>query len=297
MRFLATFVKLVSTCAINVTREKIDIMAQDNFMSFRRHRYLKLAVGLICLCIVLYVRDTPPVKPGGGTWLGYGLGTLGALLILFLLAFGMRKRAYNSQLGSVRGWLSAHVYLGIALALVATLHAAFEFGWNIHTLAYALTIVVILSGFWGMVLYLRQPTRMSNLLDGLTLQQIGEKLTEIDDRCKMLATKLDAKTQALVAESAKCQIFASYRQRLTGNNRSCATKRVLAQMGMDSSQGSKEHNEIYTLQLRRSQQLNRIREFVRLRTWTEIWLLCHVPLSIALLMALIAHIVSVFFYW
>jgi hypothetical protein len=36
---------------------------------------------------------------------------------------------------------------------------------------------------------------------------------------------------------------------------------------------------------------------VKLKTWTDLWLLFHVPLSFALLATLTAHIVSVFFYW
>src|SRR6478736_3963368 len=57
----------------------------------------------------------PSTKPYGGSALGYALGTVAALLVLWLLWFGVRKRLYRSTLGSVQGWLSAHVYLGTAL--------------------------------------------------------------------------------------------------------------------------------------------------------------------------------------
>jgi hypothetical protein len=36
---------------------------------------------------------------------------------------------------------------------------------------------------------------------------------------------------------------------------------------------------------------------VRLRKWAEVWLLFHVPMSLALIAALVAHVVAVFFYW
>jgi hypothetical protein len=271
-------------------------MLQDNFMSFQRFRYAKWAIALLALCIALYVLDNPPIKPGGGTVLGYGLGTLGALLILFLLLLGVRKRAYASRMGTLRGWLSAHVYLGLALAVVATLHCGFEFGWNIHTFAYALTMAVIISGIWGVVLYLHQPSLMSDRLDGRTLDQIAQDLRDLDDRCRLLAQ--DRPTLlALVEESSDAQIFSLRRQRLTGRNRHCATARVLARLRVVGDQADANSNEIYTLQFRRLQQLKRIRSYVRQRTLTEIWLLFHVPMSIALLVALTAHIVSVFFYW
>jgi len=55
------------------------------------------------------------------TWLGYTLGSIGALLILWLMFFGYRKRTYNNNVGTLRGRLSAHVYLGTCLIFLATL--------------------------------------------------------------------------------------------------------------------------------------------------------------------------------
>ena len=55
------------------------------------------------------------------------------------------------------GWLSAHVYLGVVLVVVATLHASFQAGWNVHTLAYVLMLFVVLSGIYGVIMYARVP--------------------------------------------------------------------------------------------------------------------------------------------
>ena len=43
--------------------------------------------------------------------------------------------------------------------------------------------------------------------------------------------------------------------------------------------------------------LARLRRHLRLKALLEIWLYVHVPATFALLAALTAHIVSVFFYW
>ena len=43
--------------------------------------------------------------------------------------------------------------------------------------------------------------------------------------------------------------------------------------------------------------LARTRKHLQLKAMLEIWLYLHVPLTFALIAALIAHIVSVFFYW
>ena len=67
------------------------------------------------LAIAAYWIDDPQEPANGGTVLGYTLGTIAALLIVLLAWFGIRKRRYASTLGSVQGWLSAHVYLGATL--------------------------------------------------------------------------------------------------------------------------------------------------------------------------------------
>jgi hypothetical protein len=48
---------------------------------------------------------------------------------------------------------------------------------------------------------------------------------------------------------------------------------------------------------RKSAILGRIRQQMRIRALLEVWLYVHVPVTFALIAALIAHIVSVFFYW
>jgi len=48
---------------------------------------------------------------------------------------------------------------------------------------------------------------------------------------------------------------------------------------------------------KRREQLGQIRGALRIRAMLEIWLYIHVPLTIALIAALTAHVISVFFYW
>ncbi len=84
--------------------------------------------------------------------------TIGALLVIVWLMFFWRA-ASDHYLGAasstLRGWLSAHIYLGTSLILIVLLHAGFQVGWNLHTLTFALMLIVIFSGFFGVYAYLR----------------------------------------------------------------------------------------------------------------------------------------------
>lgn len=269
-------------------------MARPGFLAFSRFRYLRLSVLLTAAAVVAYVWHTPPLGPRGDTWLGYTLGTVGAVLILLLLLFGMRKRAYRSRLGTVQGWLSAHVYLGLALFVIATLHTAFEFGWNVHTLAYALMTFVIVSGVWGTVVYARHPALMGGLLEGKTLQEHGEVLRELDARSRRLAEDLGPELKAIIEASAQAPIVSGIFARLRGKVRHCPTRRAVHAL---EPLARGERRELYAVQYQRLAQLTKIRDFLRLKAWTDLWLMFHVPLSLALLGSLVAHVWSVFFYW
>jgi hypothetical protein len=273
-------------------------MSDNNIFNHENGRYFKWTLLLILASLAAYVADTPIIKPNGGTWLGYTLGTIGAVLIVWLMLFGVRKRAYGSNIGTVRGWLSAHVYLGLSLIVVATLHTGFEFGWNVHTLAYTLMMLVIASGIWGTIIYFRNPSLMGRALHGMTLEEMAKSMRDLDKQSRNLLPQASEATARLVESSANVEVFSSGLQRFTGSNPACATALAVETMGRGTAASTAgPEQDIYLLQIKKQQLLKRLRHYIRLRTWVELWLLFHVPLSFALLATLTAHIVSVFFYW
>ena len=133
----------------------------ESFLVYARFRYLKIACAAASVSLLLYLVDSPYGSRYGGSWAGYTLGTAGGLLILWLMWFGYRKRLYLKDQGNLVAWLSAHVYLGLSLLIMATLHTGFHFGWNFHTLAYVLMCLVIASGAFGVFSYIRYPRVMT----------------------------------------------------------------------------------------------------------------------------------------
>ena len=87
--------------------------------------------------------------------------------------------------------------------------------------------------------------------------------------------------------------------RLRGRPRHSATADVLAHFQAANNRGHAGivHEEVEQLLLRRQGLLARIWKQLQLRAQLEIWLFIHVPTTIALLAALIAHVISEFYYW
>jgi hypothetical protein len=264
----------------------------ESFLAHKRMRWLKVALALSLAAILGYALADVEPRPNGGTWYGYTLGTIGALLIVWLSLLGVRKRAITPGQWSLKAWTSAHVYLGLALIVVATLHTGFQFGWNVHTLAYALMIAVIASGIYGVVVYATLPQALSDNRRAMTKTQMVEALAAIDRQLEAAAQPL-ARDEAdlVIAALGQDPFAAGLVARFSGRQRDCRTNRALAALG----EGVDER--VAALLRKRQAQLVQIRRHMRLRALLEVWLYLHVPLTVMLLAALTAHVVSVFYYW
>jgi hypothetical protein len=273
-----------------------------SILEYARFRWLKLGLALSAVAAIAYLWHQPPVRPYGGTWLGYALGTIGAALILWLMAYGVRKRSYRSNAATVQGWLSAHVYLGIALVVVATLHTGFQVGWNIHTLAYVLTLLVVASGFYGVFAYLRVPRAMTTNLGEQTLESIVLRIGDLDREMREKGMSLPDELFALVERSVSgTRLGASAWRLVSGKDPSCSTASALrewpALARRLTGEAAKLDKEVYALMLGKNELLARARRHLRHQALLDLWLYVHVPLAFALLAALTAHVASVFIYW
>jgi hypothetical protein len=298
-------------------------MIHESILRYRGSRYVWWALGLSVLSAALYATQGGREQPGGGTWQGYVLGTAGALLILWLALLGVRKRRYRSTLGSVQGWTSAHVWLGLALLLVATLHCAGRFGWNVHTLAYALMCAVIISGMFGVYVYLSSPRQVAANSDGRSRAALFAELFELDRKGRDLARACDPAVNIAVKSSIeRTTIGGGVYAQLLGVDRSlfmradavAATASGATVVGNADQQAVIDHvarrvpqaakraeaanlQALIVLLCRRQAVLRRIRRDIRLYAWIRLWLYIHVPLTFALLAALIVHIMTTFMYW
>ena len=281
----------------------------DGFLGHANFRWLKLALLLCAASTIAYWRHAPVAGANGGTWLGYTLGGIGTALILALSALGIRRRRYSSRLGTVRGWTSAHVWLGLALVLVGTLHSAFEFGWNIHTLAWLLMLLVVLSGLYGVVAYSRYPALITANRAGKSRDQWLIDLDEADERVLSLASAVDRETHLLVLRAIEATTISNrMRDHLRGRavqvraahgGAGTLLERITAQLatGHRTGDDARRVAELIDLLARRHSLLTRLGRDLAFHARMRVWLMLHVPMTLALLAALTGHIVSVFLYW
>lgn len=292
-----------------------------NILRYRGGQYGWYAIGLVSASLMLYVTQDATKPPSGSTWQGYVLGTVGALLIVWLTLLGIRKRRYGGK-GDVQAWVSAHVYLGVALLSVAMFHSAGQLDWNIHSATFILMVIVIVSGILGVYLYLLLPLKMSANRKGRSRDDLFEELGKLNQSCLELSAKCAPATELAVQSSITgttigggllAQLLARDRSTFLGSTdvHDLETARPVSNQGQNKIlefvakraprvRADAEAEALPTLVsriARRQELLRRIRKDIQLQGWLEVWLFIHVPMTIALLVALVIHITVVFLYW
>jgi hypothetical protein len=309
-------------------------MQRVSLLEFKRYRHLKLSSAFMALAIAAYLFDKPVTKPFGGTLLGYTLGIASALIVVVLLLYGIRKRLTPRTPKSVteneggnsasqrkksvltirrrnegrrggftlQGWLSSHVYWGASLIVLSTLHAGFQFGLNIHTLSYLLMMLVIFSGFYGTYAYLQFPRLVTENMGEDTLSTLLLKIENFDRLAESTSLQFPNEICEIVSNARqKTRIGGSLLQQISGRQKDCPTAfAVHTLQGLGKSfegEQLKSFHDLYTIMAHKEAAVVRARRDVMFKARLEFWLYLHAPLSIAFLVALITHILAIFFYW
>ena len=285
-----------------VKAEVGEAVAHEGFLRYRRFRWFKTALAISIVLVVLYLIVDVQPRHNGGSWLGYTLGTIGAALIVWLSMLGIRKRAITRGRWSLKAWTSAHVYLGLALIVIGSLHTGFQFGWNVHTLAYVLMMLVIVSGIYGISVYAMLPQGLSDARSEMTGPQMIDAVNSLDKQIQSAAQPLsDADSEVVLGSLGEDPFGGGVWRRLAGSYPRCGNRRALqimrGRLAQTSGKQAEAVEQVVTLLERKAAALQRVRGYVQRRALLEIWLYVHIPLTFVLIAALLAHIISVFFYW
>src|SRR3569833_1319907 len=242
--------------------------SHEGFLRHKNYRWLKLSAALCGVAILAYALIDQQPRPNGGSAYGDTLGTIGALLILWLSLIGIRKRAMTRGRWSLKAWTSAHIYLGLSLIVVATLHAGFQLGWNVHSLAYVLMMLVILSGLYGVIVYHALPARLSTSRSEMTRPQMIDAIQKLDRQLQLAAQPLGHEDTAIVSLSLKQNVFgAGLFRRLSGSYPRCRTAFALAEMRRRLAGATREQADaletVVGLLERKSAALDRLRKHLR----------------------------------
>lgn len=266
----------------------------QSFWSYKNYFWLWLNLSTLIVFSLVYLIFVPATGHAGDSFFGYFLGSLATLAIFYLMWFGIRKRSYYSSKGSLKSWLAAHVWIGISLLLIVPLHSGFELSWNVHSMAYYVMVLVVLSGIWGAINYRNLASKIAANRGGSQSRELLKEISNLEIRLQDLSHEEKMKS-FLDKNNFKFQPDKFLQIFYTAPKKS-SVESIKTELSLLSESETKNAFEILkTLGLKRDL-VNQWRSELRISFLLKFWLLIHVPLSFGLIFLVLLHIVLVFYY-
>ncbi|MBY8976274.1 hypothetical protein KHP62_10675 [Rhodobacteraceae bacterium NNCM2] len=282
---------------------------------FLANRTWPVVSVLLCLiAVTAFLFYAPEGRRDGSTVVGYTLGVVSALIVVWLAWLGVMKRRFASSAVRRRNKVSAHIWLGLSLLMLAGLHSGFQFDYSYHTLTYILLVIVVLSGVFGIYFYAKTPRRMNSNVSAAIVdkrhpdlsdtEQLEMDIADIDARIERALQYLpDAFRDPIRLSLERTRIGGGFFAIMSGSSRGCATARALRQVKAlaaklpEGDENAARVAELVADLTRKAEVASCLRRDIRYRALLTLWLWIHIPVTVALIVTLIGHIVLVFFYW
>ena len=134
-------------------------------------------------------------------------------------------------------------------------------------------------------------------LDGLLL-----RIAEADKLARQIALLMpDHINNAVARACGETSIGIGLLEQLRGFQPNCPSAIAVQQLSvMDntlSTEQRKLYRDLYSIMVRRESLVKRARQDLMYRARLGFWLYFHVPFTIALLVAMLAHVIAIFAYW
>lgn len=263
-----------------------------------RHRFY----WALALTSGSYVAYASVAYPHGGSLMGVFYGAAGFIIILLLMYFGVRKRNYKSTLGTLEDWLHAHIYLGILVFFIILFHSGFRFHDGVAVAALILLTLVFVSGIVGAVLYTYIPPLLIDVESKLSAQQISDQINQLAQVIRRLSADKSTAFQDYCANLLRAEqpkSFAGWRIMAPGANTRPSTVRTPLASDLELIPPA-ERSDFVQLFALANQMKELHRSLIQKQRYINTmaaWLYIHVPLSFAMLAAVVTHIAAFFYYW
>jgi hypothetical protein len=281
-------------------RHRPSAYAPTSFIRYENFRHLRASVLLLLICSAFYFYNGTSEASRGGTLLGLTLGSLSALIVLWLMWIGVAKRARFRVGRRMWAWTSAHIYFGPLLLVLVPLHSGFELDWNVHGFAYAAIVAVVLTGVVGVVLYGTLPVPMSRNRGGQKFDHLLQQIADVDAECKAVVCDLpDDYARAIANSIDGTRIGGGLRRQLSANADTRSADEALQaihSLALRENDEARSVQQLIKLLAQKRSLLERVHRHLNYRALLELWLILHVPLAFAALSLVAIHVFVVLYY-
>jgi hypothetical protein len=287
--------------------------------------WIVVSLILFVIATIIYIpyAHSQPNGASGGSWEGITYGIVGTALMAFAMLLALKKALRtNRALGPARPWMQGHVWLSLLSYPLILYHAGLHWGqpWHLTWAMMWVFTIVVVSGIYGVIIQNVLPRRMMNEVQLETIyDEIDHVIKQLAGEAETIATNASAIEEeedlgepasaggGTATALAPAALLTTSKRRLAEFYESQVKPYLSSARGKGLALSNPSQSSAAFDDLRRAlppsmrPQLDDIQEIVNerrqlerqrsLHHWLHGWLLVHVPLSYALTVLAIVHIV------
>ncbi|PYS84450.1 MAG: hypothetical protein DMF67_05070 [Acidobacteria bacterium] len=238
----------------------------------------------------------------GGTFLTvrWITGLIGLGGIAAVMTYPVRKQVYRQRAGALRYWMLMHVYLGTVAGLSLLLHGGKTTGGLLTSLLMISFDAVIVTGLFGIIVYLVAPRIMTSIEgEPLLVEDLRARREELRETLADIGQRSNERLREFIRKKVRGKVFAfryllrQYlrREELTELLAAAREEYEAEARGLDP-----ESRQLLLEAIEATVTLRRVDSLIYLHQLLKLWLAPHVVASSLMLALMTVHVVQVIFF-
>lgn len=238
----------------------------------------------------------------GDSWLTvrWITGLIGLGGIAVVMTYPARKQVYRRRAGALRYWMLSHVYFGLIAGIVLLLHGGVSTGGLLTSLLMVTFDAVILTGLFGIAVYLICPRIMTSIeVEPLLVEDLRARRDELRETLSDIGFKSSDSLREFIKKKVRGKVFSfSYllRQYVKREKLSSLLATARETYEAEASSLDPESRQLLLDAVETTVTLRRVDSLIYLHQLLKLWLAPHVVTTALMLVLMLVHIVQVVFF-
>lgn len=238
----------------------------------------------------------------GDTWLTlrWITGLIGLGGIAAVMTYPARKQIYKRRAGALRYWMLMHVYLGLIAGIVLLLHGGPTTGGLITSLLMIAFDSVILTGLFGVAVYLLCPRIMTSIEgEPLLVEDLRARRDELRETLEDIGQRSSESLREFIRRRVRGKVFSFgylLRQYVRREELSELLASAREEYEAEASALDPESRRLLLEAVEATVTLRRVDSLIYLHQLLKLWLAPHVVSTALMLALMLVHIVQVVYF-
>jgi Fe-S-cluster-containing dehydrogenase component/CRP-like cAMP-binding protein len=238
----------------------------------------------------------------GGTWLTlrWITGLIGLGGIAAVMTYPARKQVYRRRAGALRYWMLMHVYLGLIAGIVLLLHGGATTGGLLTSLLMISFDAVIVTGIFGVAVYLIAPRVMTSIEgEPLLVEDLRARGDELRETLEEIGRRSSPELREFVRSRVRGKVFSFgylLRQYFKREELSELLASAREEYEAEARSLDPESRQLLLEAIEATVTLRRVDSLIYLHQLLKLWLAPHVVATSLMLALMLVHIIQVVFF-